>query len=82
MQKNLDVVMLMHNLIEYSNNYSKISGNVWWYYRDQLNATLTESESFKCNVKITGKTSDNGNTKDVKTTVPLKYSINFRRILN
>ena len=27
--KDIDVVMLMHNLIKYSNNYSKISGSLW-----------------------------------------------------
>ena len=25
----------MHNLIEYSNNYSKISASLWQYYRDK-----------------------------------------------
>ena len=27
--------MPMYNLIEYSENYSKISGNLWQYYRDE-----------------------------------------------
>ena len=27
--KDIDVVMSMHNLIEYSNNYSKTSGSLW-----------------------------------------------------
>ena len=26
---------LMYNLIEYSDNYSKISGSVWLFYRDE-----------------------------------------------
>ena len=26
--------MLMHNLIEYSNNYSKTSGSLWQYCKD------------------------------------------------
>ena len=25
----------MYNLIEYSNNYSKTSGSLWQYYRDE-----------------------------------------------
>ena len=25
----------MYDLIEYSDNYSKISGNLWQYYRDE-----------------------------------------------
>ena len=38
--KNIDVVMLMHNLIEYNENHLKISGSLWQYYRDEpaLNA--------------------------------------------
>ena len=33
--KDLDVVMLMYNLIEYSENYSKTSGSLWQYCRDE-----------------------------------------------
>ena len=33
--KGIDVVMLMYNLIEYSDNYSKIYGNLRQYYRDE-----------------------------------------------
>ena len=33
--KYIDVEMLMYNLIEYSNNYSKTSGSLWQYYRDE-----------------------------------------------
>ena len=31
----IDVVMLMYNLIEYSDAYSKTSGSLWQYYRDE-----------------------------------------------
>ena len=41
------------------------------------NDNLTDSESFKSKVKITGNTSNNGNTKDVEIIVPLKYLNNF-----
>ena len=41
------------------------------------NATLTYSESFKCKVKIKGKSPNDGNTKGVEIAVPLKYSSNF-----
>ena len=34
--KDIDVVMPMYNLIEYSNDYSKTSGSLWQYYRDGL----------------------------------------------
>ena len=42
---------------------------------------MVDSESFKYKVKITGKTSDDGNIKDVETIVSLKYLSNFRRTL-
>ena len=32
--KDIDVVMSMYDLIEYSNNYLKTSGSLWQYYRD------------------------------------------------
>ena len=80
--------MLMYNLIEYSDNYSKTPGRLWQYYRDE--PTLTDpgaidnfpgnSASFKFKQKLIGKTGNNG-TKDVKTMVPLKYLSNFWRIL-
>ena len=33
--KKIDVVMPMYNLIEYSDAYSKTSGSLWQYYRDE-----------------------------------------------
>ena len=32
--KDIDTVMSMHNLIEYSDNYSKTSGSFWQYCKD------------------------------------------------
>ena len=32
---NINTVMPMYNLIEYSNAYSKKSGSLWQYYRDE-----------------------------------------------
>ena len=32
--KDLDIVMPMYNLIEYSDNYSKTSGSLWQYRKD------------------------------------------------
>ena len=54
----IDIVMPMYNLIEYSDNYSKTSGSLWQYYKDVPNNNLANSESLKFKVKITGKTSD------------------------
>ena len=53
--KNIDIVMPMYNLIESGENYSKTSGSLWQPYKDDPNDNLTDSESFKCKVKITGK---------------------------
>ena len=67
----------MYNLNKYSDDYSKTSGSLWQYYKDDPNDNLTDSESFKSKVKITGKTHDDGNTTDVEIIVPLKYLSNF-----
>ena len=71
--------MPMCNLIKYNDNYSKTSGSLWQYYKDDLNDNLTDSGSFKSKVKITGNTPAAGNTKDVEIIVPLKYLSNFWR---
>ena len=71
----------MYNLIEYSGNYSKTSGNLWQYYKDYPIDNITQSESFKSKIKITGKTPASGNAKDVKILVPLKYLSDFWRTL-
>ena len=58
-----------------------IIGNLWQYYKDDPDDNLANSKSFKFKVKITGKTSNNGNTKDIEIIVPLKYLSNFWRTL-
>ena len=73
--------MPMYNLIEYSDNYAKTSGCLWQYYKDGPNDNTADSQLFKYKVKITGKTSVNGNTKDVEIIVPLKYLSKFWRTL-
>ena len=88
--KHNDIVIPMLNLIEYSDNYSKTSGSLWQYYRDE--AVLIDagiivdftgndtSVSFNFKEKITGQTGNDG-TKDVKKMVPLKYLNIFWRTL-
>ena len=77
----IDVVMPMYNLIEYSDIYSKISGNLWQCYRDE--ATLhgndidfpvdcNNSILLKFKEEITGQTG-NYYTNYVQIMVPLKY---------
>ena len=79
--KDIDIVMPMYNLIEYSDNYSKTSGSLWQYYKDDPCDTPANSESFKSKVKITGNTPADGNIKNVEIIPPLKYLINFWRTL-
>ena len=84
--KDIDIVMPIYNLIEYSDNYAKTTGSLWQYCKDiparndngeiivfDLN-NVTDSFNFK--VKITGQTGNKG-TKDVEIMVPLKYLSNF-----
>ena len=59
----------------------KTSGSLWQYYKDDPNDNIENSESFKHKMNITGKTANNGNTKDVEITVLLKYLSDFWRTL-
>ena len=34
--EDLDILLPMYNLLEYSKNYSKTPGSLWNYYRDEL----------------------------------------------
>ena len=79
--QDINIVMPMYSLFEYSDNYSKTSESLWQYYKDDPNDNLANSESFKSKVKITGKTPNNVNTKDVEIILPLKYLSNFWRML-
>ena len=63
--EDLDIVMPMYNLLEYSKNYKKTIGSLYKYYRDELtnyvnnnfaNRNLINSNAFKYKNKITGNT--------------------------
>ena len=79
--KDIDIVMQIYNLIEYSDNYSKTYGSLWQYYKYDPNDNLADSESFKYKVKIAGKAPADRTTKNVETIVPLKLVSNFWRAL-
>ena len=79
--KDIDIVMPMYSLIEYSDNYAKTTGSLWQYFRDEPNDVLRNSKSFKSKIKITGKTPNDDNEKDVEIMVSLKYLSNFWRTL-
>ena len=83
--------MLMYNLIEYSDNYSDISGTLWQFKRDKVPAnnadlSINHFQSFKYKAALLGKTADavnntNSSVKEAKIVVPLKYLSNFWRSL-
>ena len=86
--EDLDVVMPMYNLLEYSKNDKKTTGSLWSYYRDEPNSSagannithsILNSESFdyKANFIENGVTHDNLIKNDVKVVVPLKHLRNF-----
>ena len=79
--KYVDVVMPMYNLIEHIHNYSKTSGCLWQYYRDDLNDTIPRSGSFKYKIKITGKTPANEKAIVAKIAVPLNSPVIFGELL-
>ena len=49
--QDIDIVMPMHNLIEYSDNFSKTFGSLWQYYKVETNDNLGNYESLKSKVK-------------------------------
>ena len=63
-------------------NTAKIIQKLWNYYKDISIDPITNSESFKYKTSITGKTADDGNTKEVEFSVPLKHLSNFCRVLD
>ena len=82
--KDLDVVMPMYNLLEYSKIYRKTTQSLWNYYRNEpSNSLSSNSESFKYKTNIRGKTQENDDLlTNVKLFIPLKYLSNFWRSLN
>ena len=63
--EDLDVVMPMYNLLEYSKNYRKTTGSLWNYYRyEPSNPLSSNSESFKYKTSIIGNTYNVGAGKD------------------
>ena len=49
--RDMYTVMAMYNIVEYSDNYSKTSGSLWKYYKDEPNNNLTDFQSFKSKKK-------------------------------
>ena len=88
--ENLDIVMPMYYLIEYSDNYQDSSAPLYQYKRDEppeanAIAALTDdtSSSFKLKIKLLGNPVPDGAIAKLsaKSVVPLKYISDFFRSL-
>ena len=66
--RDIDILMPIYNLIEYSDNYSKTSGSFWQNYKDETNDNWKNFSADR-------------NTKNVEIIVPLKYLSNSWRTL-
>ena len=90
--EDLDIVMPMYYLLEYSKNYEKTSGSLFNYYRDEskehkvgagddaINISIRNSKSFDYKTEIIG--SLDAEEEGVKIAIPLKYLGNFWRSLD
>ena len=90
--ENLDIVMPMYNLIEYSDNYQDSSATLYQSKRDEPpeddavdDLTADYSDSLKYKIKLLGNVTEVGGDAagvrrlNVKVVVPLKYLSNFFR---
>ena len=83
--EHINIAMPMYNLIEYSDNYSNISGSLWQFKRDEIEGDVdltvdgnhipNNSSLFKYKSSLTS------NRNGVKIAAPLKYLRNFWRSL-
>ena len=93
--EDLDIVMPMYNLFEYSKNYEKTSGSLFHYYRDEpselmigdgdnaINISIRNPKSFDYKTNIIGSLDIGEDEKeDVAIAIPLKYLGNFWRSLD
>ena len=92
--ENLDIVMPMYNLIEYSDNYQDSSATLYQYKRDEppeddvvADLTANNSDSLKYKIKLLGNVTEVAGDAagvrrlNVNVVVPLKYLSNFFRSL-
>ena len=93
--EDLDLVMPMYNLIEYSSNYSETTGSLWFYSKDEAtnfhadiantsNIVIIFTNNTKYKAKLLENTKadgDNGILKNAAIPVSLKHLSNFWRSL-
>ena len=93
--EDLDIVMPMYNLLEYSDNYSMISGSLWNYYRYVINDDSNEHvtnrinnnktitrKSLRYKTKLIRSTPNDNNTLDAEIGFQSKYLSNSWRYLH
>ena len=82
--EDLDILMPMCNLLEYSDNHQESTGSLYQFKRDEPpddNANVAnDTTSLVYKSKLISGTDDN-NVNNVKLVVPLKYVSNFFRSL-
>ena len=89
--EDLDVVISMYNLLEYSKNYQKTSGSLFNYFRDEpnganpINVSISGSKSFEykssLNPSLDDAVNNKNNKADIEIAVSLKHLGNFWRNL-
>ena len=72
----LDIVMSMYNLLEYSKNYRKVNSNTFKYKNKIIGNT------YNVNAGADGYDVNKNGTQEVELAIPLKYLGNFWRALN
>ena len=93
--EDLDIVMPMYNLLEYSKNYEKTSGSLFSYYRDEpneagiandngaINISIRNSKFFDYKTEIKGCLDAGEDEKgNVTIAIPLKHLGNFWKRLD
>ena len=87
--EDLDLVMSMKNLIEYSSNFSEATESLWFYSKNEetkFNATIANNsfKSFECKTKLLGNAEADGANEILKNAtigLSLKCVSNFWRSL-
>ena len=86
--EDLDVIMPMYNLLEYSKNYRKTTGSLWNFYRDEPNSSTdndnithsilnSESSDYKANFMENGMAHKNLTKNNVKIVIQQKHLSNL-----
>ena len=78
--KDVDVVMPVHNLLDYTHNYEKTSGSLWQYWQDDPNDNKTDCDSIKFEIRFKNNTKIT-DIANVEIATPVRYFSDFWRTL-